>query len=273
MAYSSAKLSPKLWNLTKIETVSSFENWKGTILYALSLDRNFSEFLEDDFTWKKKSVDPNRGFIDIKDEEYRVISSAAQQVFLLNNFLGLIATYAPVISRNTIIRDCCSPKEIFQKFRAHYGFTLSGSSIIDVVSISRKSDESPEDVFQRFQSMIDNCLLTTNDEIEHYGELVDKDEYLTPTLENLVICLWLKALHPSLPQLVKQRFSTQLKECTLASIREEISSSIEELLRELSSRDIPTPNSSVFQASSSFNNNRKQNFRGNSHFHNRSPTQ
>ena len=130
-------------------------------------------------------------------------------------------------------------KEIFQKLRAHYGFTLTGSSIIDVVSISRKPDESAEDVFQRYQSMIDNCLLSSSDDIEHYGEVVANDEHLTPTLENLIICLWLKTLHPGLPQLVKQRFATQLKGCTLASIREEISCSIDELINELSKQGIP----------------------------------
>ncbi len=259
MATRATKLNPKLWQLTKSETVSSFENWKGCLLYSLSLDINFSDFLQDGFTWQKKAVDANRGLVEIKDEEENVIATSAQRVFLLNNFLGLIATYAPVISRNTIVRDCCSLKEIFQKLRAHYGFTLSGGSILDIVSLTRKSDESAEDVFQRYQSMIDNCLLSTTDDIEHHGESVLEDELLTPTLENLIVCLWLKTLHPALPQLVKQRFATQLRDCTLASIREDISGSIDELLSELGNRDIPS-NSSVFQASSSYNRN--QSFRG-----------
>lgn len=255
---SSFTRSPKLWNLTKTETVSSFENWKGTILYALSLDTKFTPFLSESFEWKRKTVDANRGFRDKKAEDDSVTTSAIQQVFLLDSFLGMIASYAPVISRNTIVRDCCSLKEIFQKLRAHYGFTINGSSIIDIVSISRTSDESPEDVFQRFQSMIDNCLLSTTDDLEHHGDDISVDESLTPTLENLVVCLWLKTLHPGLPQLVKQRFATQLKMCTIASIREEISSSIEELIAELGTRDSPSP--SVFQASSSYNRNQNSRF-------------
>ena len=74
---------------------------------------------------------------------------------------------------------------------------------------------------------------------------------MTPTLENLIVSLWLKAIHPSLPQLVKVRYSTQLKSVTIASIREEISSCIPELLTELNERYVPNP---VFQSGTPSNN-------------------
>ena len=64
-----------------------------------------------------------------------------------------------------------------------------------------------------------------------------------------MVCLWLKALHPSLPSLVKQRYATQLKDCTLASIREEISGCVSELLAELGEKE-SVPNPSVYQANS-----------------------
>ena len=97
--------------------------------------------------------------------------------------------------------------EIFQKLRSHYGFAITGSSIIDIVSMSQKNDESPEDVYQRIKSHVESCLLTKDNELCHYGYTVDADEILTPTLENLICCLWLKSLHPSLHQTVKQCYA------------------------------------------------------------------
>ena len=148
-------------------------------------------------------------------------------------------------------KKCRSFKEIFQKLRAHYGFALTGSSILDVVAIQKQGDESYEDLFQRIQAQVDSSLLSSDTELEHHGQEIEEDEQMTPTLENLIVSLWLKAIHPSLPQLVKVRYSTQLKSVTIASIREEISSCIPELLTELNERDVPNP---VFQSGTPSNN-------------------
>ena len=248
----SSSKAPKMWALTKNGTASTFESWRGNLSYTITLDQNFAEFLNDDCVWKKKSESQNRGFTDLKteDDPPTLIRSAAQRANFLDICLGMIALFSPIISRSSITRDACSMKEIFQKLRAHYGFALSGSSVIDIVSIKQSEDESPEDVFQRIQSQVDSCLLSTTDDLLHHGSKVSTDEFLSPTLENLVICLWLKTLHPLLPQLVKTRYSTQLKNCTIASICEEISSSIPELLNELNDRD--QSSHPVFQTSSSY---------------------
>ena len=58
--------APKPWQLTEKETISSFANWKSNILYNLSLNDEFAQFL--DATWAKKSV-ANRGLTDLKEGE------------------------------------------------------------------------------------------------------------------------------------------------------------------------------------------------------------
>ena len=254
--------APKPEKLKEEETLSSFESWKGNLEYYLALDENFAEFLDEDFVWEPKSKDAYRGMTDIKAEDGSTTKSAAQRSKFLDICLGQIAGYATVISRATITRDCCSMKEIFNKLRAHYGFSKSGGSILDVMSVKRRAEESPETLYQRILTLVDSTLLCVGEDINHHGQPPNCDEERTPALENLVICLWLKALHPSLPQLIKQRFATDLRFSTLASIREEISGSIAELLSELGERDTP-PSPNVFQASSnnrSFNNFRPRMF-------------
>ena len=51
------------WQLTKNETVVSFESCKENLLYILSLDRQFTPYLRDGATWGKRTAgNLNRGF-------------------------------------------------------------------------------------------------------------------------------------------------------------------------------------------------------------------
>ena len=243
---------PKVTELSRNETLSSFLAWKGNLIYNLALNPHFADFLNDDVRWEPKSVSNVRGLNNLVEIDVnqcrRVVATGAQRAKFLDTMLGMIAGYAPIISRNIIVRDCNSLKEVFHKIRAHYGFAQTGSNIIDAVSITQREEETPEDVYQRLHSLVDSSLLTVEDDIKHMGSFVQNDEVVTPTLSNMLICIWLKAIHSGLPSLVKQKYATQLKNCTISSIREEISSSIPELLAELNDRD-GTPSASVFQTS------------------------
>ncbi|KAI8503609.1 hypothetical protein Bbelb_185800 [Branchiostoma belcheri] len=70
-------------------------------------------------------------------------------------------------------------------------------------------------------------------EITHHGETVTTEEAVTPSLENFIVLLWLKLLHPALPALVKQRYGSELRHKTLASIKTEISLALLSLMDEL----------------------------------------
>ena len=76
-------------------------------------------------------------------------------------------------------------------------------------------------------------LVSTSGGIRHHDELPTEDEDMSPTLENLVVLIWLKLTHPELPRLVKQRYGTELRSRTLASIKPEVSQALDSLLEEL----------------------------------------
>ena len=78
-------------------------------------------------------------------------------------------------------------------------------------------------------------LLVANGPVAHHGAHVTSDEELTPTLENMVVLTWLKLLHSDLPALVKQRYSSELRSKTLASLKPEISQALDSLLEEIHS--------------------------------------
>ncbi len=47
--------APRQWALSKKEeTISSYEGWRQNLLYTLSCDSQFTEFLKDGAKWEKK---------------------------------------------------------------------------------------------------------------------------------------------------------------------------------------------------------------------------
>ena len=233
-----ASRAPKQWCLTERESITSFESWKQNLVYTLSLDPGFAPFIHEGITWLKQTrAQPLRGFVsdgnDVPGPERR---TAANKVYALELMLGQIANYCPVISRNTIVKNSTSLSHIWQNIRQHFGFQVSGAQFIDFDNIRLESDERPETLFQRLTAFIEDSLLRPGG-LTHHGETVAEEEELSPTLENVVVLTWLRLIHPSLPGLVRQRYGTELRSRTLASIRPEISQALSSLLDEIRTAD------------------------------------
>jgi hypothetical protein len=232
-----AQRAPKQWQLTKQETITSFENWRQNLIYTLSLDNNFAIFLPDDSTWEKKSAaNPTRGLQNdgepIPEGDRK---TAAQKVVHLELMLGQIANFAAVISRNSIAKQSTSLKDVWQKLRQHYGFQSTGAHFLDLCSIRLEADERHDNLFQCLTAFFEDSLLCQNGAIRHHNEAIAADEEMTPTLENTVTALWLQLIHPGLPQLVKQKYGADLRNKSVASIKPEISQALPSLLDELNS--------------------------------------
>ena len=149
--------------------------------------------------------------------------------------LGMIANYCCVISRNSIIKQSVSLDDIWRKIHEHYGFQSTGSHTLELANITLLPNERHEDLYQRIMAFFEDNLLTANGNLTHHGESIDTDEDLSPTLENTIVVLWLKTIHPELPQLVKQRYGPELRNKTVASLKPEISLAMSSLLDELKS--------------------------------------
>ncbi len=230
--------APKQWCLSKTETITSFENWRQNLIYSLSLDANFSPYLAEGAIWNKKTkAQPLRGFTnDGEDVPAARRLTAQQKVNFLELMLGQIANYCPIISRNTLVKNSTSLEFIWQTIRQHFGFQVTGAHLIDFADIRLEPEERPEDLFQRLMAFVEDSLLKVNS-LHHHGDQLTEDEELTPTLENLIVLTWLRLIHPSLPRLVKQRYGTELRSRTLASIKPEISQALDSLLDEIRSSD------------------------------------
>ena len=159
--------------------------------------------------------------------------TAEQKVSMLELMLGQIDNYCGVISCNTIVKNSTSMSSIWQVIRLHYGFQTTGGHFLDFSDIHQNPEERPEDLFQRLSAFVEDNLLCHNNGITHHSAEVEEDEEMSPSLENFVVLTWLHLLHPDLPRLIKQRYGTELRSRTLASIKPEISQALSSLLDEV----------------------------------------
>lgn len=202
------------------------------------MDSNFAPFLNN-CTWEKKTkTNPNRGLgNDDESVPEKDRKTAAQKVQILELMLGQVANYCPIISRNAIIKASTSMESVWQTIRQHFGFQSTGAHFLAFDDIIPQPGEKPEDLYQRILTFIEDNMLLTGSPILHHGIATTEDEEMSPTLENLMVIHWLKLIHPGLPKLVKQRYGTELKARTLASMRPEISLALSSLMDELQSAE------------------------------------
>lgn len=248
--------APKCRTLTSNETPGSFENWKDTLIFNLTIDNSFEFLLDDEMKWRSGKV-TNRGFTndgnEVEDAAAR--KTAKQKAAILKMMLGTIAGFAPVISRKFITEEALSFNDIWTRLRIFYGFRKSGGLILDLTSFQLEEDESHESLWERVHAFAMDNLLQPADGLQHLGEDVDEIEELTPTLSNALVALWLHSIHKSLPALVKQRYSAELRSKTLMSVRIDISESLNSLLSELHGETA----ASIARAST-YNNSRRSQY-------------
>ena len=225
----------KIKELTENETLSSFDNWRQTLLYSFSLDPQFSEFLAEDAKWEKKNTaGSTRGLEDDAAGDKK--RTKEQKVLSLDLMLGQIANYCP-ISRNLLVNKSTCLQDVWQQIRQYYGFQTTGSQILNLSNIKQEDGERPECLYQRLYGFFEDSLLTKSCGIKHHGDSPQTDEVMTPTLENTIVWLWLKLIHPGLPAHVNIKYGTELRDKTLSSIKNEISSALPALLDELTNSE------------------------------------
>ena len=112
------------WQLTRNETITSFEHWRQNLIHVLTLDPLFAPFLADGTTWQRKTAgNRNRGLQDDVapvPAEYR--RTAVEKNASLDVMLGQIANACPVIARIAIVKQSTSVNSIWEQIRLHFGF-------------------------------------------------------------------------------------------------------------------------------------------------------
>lgn len=230
-------LVPKQRTLTETESQTTFESWRQSMIFHISLDPKSARFLSsgDMSTWTTAN---DRGFED-DPAGYNPESKMNRdtKATLLNIILGSISNYAPIISPRFITQQSTSLESIWERLRAYYGLRKTGSRILELMELKQEQGESREALWERLYSFLEDNLLTKSGGVKHENAKIEVDEKITPTLLNVLVTTWLNILNPGLPALVRLKFSTQLRTNTVYSIREEISDAVPTMLTELEEKD------------------------------------
>ena len=170
MAVNNLFRPPKPWTLTENETITSFGKWQSNLLYHLSLNNEFSTFLDSE--WQKKSV-ASHGLLDDADpvpEAQR--KTGVQKSIILDRMLGLIAQFAPSLLTNDILRKSTSLSWIWTRIRKYYSFSPSEANFLKLASITRTENERYETLYQRIIAHLEDNLTTGSSSLKHDGETV-----------------------------------------------------------------------------------------------------
>ena len=172
---------PKPRELTENETITSYAKWQSNVLFLLSQCNDFAPFLETE--WEKDNV-AQRGFTDDADTVPAATrKTAVQKKIVLERMLGLVASYAPSLLHNKILKSSTSLSWIWNRIRQHYGFMQSEVHFLNLHKIKKLPDERYETFYQRIVSHLEDNLLTVASNLQHDGEDVEEDEAMSPTTE------------------------------------------------------------------------------------------
>ena len=101
------------WTLSEHESSTALEAWKTNLMHTLSTEEAFSPFLQPNATWKKKTKNrPLRGFTG---------PDASEKTTILELMLLQIAGFAPVLSRQTVVKNLTSLSSIWEALQLCYG--------------------------------------------------------------------------------------------------------------------------------------------------------
>ena len=236
MAVNTGFRPPKQWTLTENETITSFANWQSNLLYHLSLNNDFSCFLEGE--WQKKSV-ANHGLAADGEEvaDIRSRKTALQKSILLDRMLGIIAQFAPSLLRNDIIKNATSIDWIWKRIRKYYAFSQSEANFLKLATIQREDGERYETLYQRILAHLDDNLLTTTCGLTHDGAVPDANENMSPTTERLAVYIWLQHIYQRLPSHISRIYSHELQTMTLKDLQPRISESMDTILQDINAQE------------------------------------
>ena len=226
--------APKQWSLPSDADVSGYEKWKNNLLFTFSTESLYAPFLGKDVTWLKQTkANPKRGFTDDgADVPEKSRKTAVQKVYALELMLGQIANYAP-INRGTIVYRSTSLASVWKAIRQHLNIQATGARILDLANMSLVPGERPEVLYERLLAFVDDNLMTAEGNLTHFGDAITEDEEVTPIVDNIIVVTWLRLIHKDLPKIVKDRYATELRSRSLASIKDEISTALESLLEQV----------------------------------------
>ena len=136
--------------LQSSETLHSLNHWKTSFRTYYRRDTYYKGFLLPDVTW-----DPSLPNFNQRDDIHNaaVVRTAQDKCEDLKDFLHTLVGYLPFpYLTEKIVNGCKNLNEVWEVLYEHYGLQVTGETLLDFMSLSKLSEESPRQFYDRLMS-------------------------------------------------------------------------------------------------------------------------
>ena len=154
----------------------------------------------------------------------------------LERFLAHIASFCHYTEQDDIMSESTSLEWIWEYLESHYDIQSKGSHFLKIADITYSSEVLPQVFYKQLRSAFQQNLRPSGDVIKYQNNRVlETNEELSPSFENVIIMLALKEIDPRLPRKVRKEFEHRLSEknISLMDIQPSIFQAIPTMLEEL----------------------------------------
>ena len=159
----------------------------------------------------------------------------ALRISELSKFLTPIACLLPPALTWNVQSLSSSFEWVFKYLGDFYGIRRQGARFMKIDEISYNGTDSPQQFYVEIHQAFADSLRKSGERVLFWdNKRLDRDEIMSPTLENTVVLWWLKALDPRLHKRVGEVFEHLMKNnVTLRDIQPKIAERVTDLLQEL----------------------------------------
>ena len=151
----------------------------------------------------------------------------------LRTFLSIIGKYVAEAHYNTVIRHSTSLDFIYTRLREDYDIQQRGIHFLGLTDLQYDSSKTPLSFYNEFRNLVIGNLRKKNDRIEWNNTMLDSDEKLSASHEDLILLFVLHLIDPKLPSIVKTVYTHQMgKNKCLMDFKTDILIKVPKLLQE-----------------------------------------
>ena len=188
--------------LSQKETLDSLDHWKTLFRNFYRRDTSFKQFLRSDCRWNFSAA--NYGLQALNEE------SPEERAENLSDFLSTLAGFLPhSYLTQKLLEDTTSLQDCWNVIYEHYNVQISSETLLDFEKLNKEHDENYRQYFERMLQHVRLHLAPRGAKVENLENTTA--DSLTISLMNLVAMQWIRKCHPSLIDIVKKEYSTELR--------------------------------------------------------------
>ena len=208
------------------ETLESLTHWKTTFRTFYKRDDAYKPLIRETTVWNP--ADPNYGQAAENNGLKRTAPDVKED---LVDLLHILAGYLPnAYLTDKIVKETKSWKDVYNIIYDHYGVQITCESLLDFESLHKETGETHRQFYERLLQHVKQHLAPVQARVDR--TINTSADTMNISMMNMVALQWLRKTDPSLIDIVRTEYSTELRDnIQLAELVPRIAINIDSLLR------------------------------------------